>query len=113
MSLIKKSQYGNDGLDYDKSEGRHLNQVMQLVDEPYGNAYTASQKGCERLERSISHDNPNHILLTELWSSKEDWDAYLELQQTVRDENGWMGRLLPLVEEDWLQVTFSEMNKSL
>ena len=52
-------------------------------------------------------------LLTELWSSKEDWDAYLELQQTVRDENGWMGRLLPLVEEDWLQVTFSEMNKSL
>ena len=22
MSLIKKSQYGNDGLDYDKSEGR-------------------------------------------------------------------------------------------
>ena len=91
----------------------NLNQVMQLVDEPYGNAYTASQKGCERLERSISHDNPNHILLTELWSSKEDWDAYLELQQTVRDENGWMERLLPLVEEDWLQVTFSEMNKAL
>ena len=96
-----------------KVKDGNLNQVMKVLDEPYGNAFTASQKGCKRLERSISHENPNHILLTELWSSKEDWDVYFASQQKLRDENGWMERLLPLVEEDWLQVTFYEMNKAL
>ena len=82
-------------------------------DEPHGNAFTASEKGFERLERSISHENPNHILLTELWSSKEDWDLYFATQQKLRDENGWNARFLPLLEEDGVQITFSEMDKSL
>ena len=47
-----------------KVKDGHLDQVIELADEPHGNAFTASQKGCERLERSISHENPNHILLT-------------------------------------------------
>ena len=91
----------------------NLNQVMKVLDEPYGNAFTASQKGCERLERSISHENPNHILLTELWSSKEEWDVYFAMAKTVRDENGWNARFLPLLEEDGVQITFSEIDKSL
>ena len=52
-----------------KVKDGNLDQVIELADEPYGNAFTASQKGCERLERSISHENPNQILLTGLWSS--------------------------------------------
>ena len=45
-----------------KVKDGNLNQFIKVLDEPYGNAFTASQKGCERLERSISHENPNHIL---------------------------------------------------
>ena len=45
-----------------KVKDGNLNQFMKVLDEPHGNAFTASQKGCERLERSISHENPNHIL---------------------------------------------------
>ena len=48
-------------------------QVLKMMDQPEGNSFTFSQKGCERLERSEDHENPNHVLLTELWSSKEDW----------------------------------------
>ena len=96
-----------------KVKDGHLDQVIELADEPHGNAFTASQKGCERLERSISHENTNHILLTELWSSKEDWDVYFAMAKTVRDENGWNARFLPLLEEDGVQITSSEMNKSL
>ena len=96
-----------------KVKDGHLDQVIELADEPHGNAFTALQKGCERLERSISHENPNHILLTELWSSKEDWDVHLASKQKLSDENGWNARFLSLLREDRVQITFSEMDKSL
>ena len=96
-----------------KVKDGNLNQVMEILDEPYGNTFTASQKGCERLERSISNENPNHMLLTELWSSKEEWDVYFAMAKTVRDENGWNARFLPLLEEDGVHITFSEIDKSL
>ena len=88
------------------------NQVLELLDSPEGNDFTVSQRGCEQLNRSVDHENPNHILLTELWSSKEDWDAYFEMQQEVRDNNGFNKQLLPLLEEDGIKITFSEVNKS-
>ena len=87
-------------------------QVLELLDSPEGNDFTASQEGCERLERSVDHDNPNQILLTELWSSKEDWDAYFEMQQEVRDNNGFNKQLLELIEENGIEIKFSEVNKS-
>ena len=96
-----------------KVKDGNLDQVIEFADEPHGNAFTASQKGYERLKRSISNENPNHILLTELWSSKEEWDVYFAMAKTVRDENGWNARFLPLLEEDGVQITFSEMDKSL
>ena len=90
----------------------NCDQVLKLLDSPEGNDFTASQRGCEQLNRSIDHENPNYILLTELWSSKEDWDAYFEMQQEVRDNNGFNKQLLPLLEEDGIKITFSEVNKS-
>ena len=90
----------------------NCHQVLELLDSPEGNDFTASQQGCERLERSIDHDNPNQILLTELWSSKEDWDAYFEMQKEVRDKNGFNERFLPLIEENGIKITFSEVKKS-
>ena len=57
----------------------NCHQVLELLDSPEGNDFTASQGGCERLERSVDHENPNQILLTELWSSKEDWNAYFDM----------------------------------
>ena len=88
------------------------NQVLELLDSPEGNDFTASQEGCERLERSVDHDNPNQILLTELWNSKENWDAYFEMQQEVRDNNGFNRQLLELIEENGIEIKFSEVNKS-
>jgi len=90
----------------------NCHQVLELLDSPEGNDFTASQQGCERLERSIDQDNPNQILLTELWSSKEDWDAYFEMQQEVRDKNGFNRQLTELIEENGIEIKFSEVNKS-
>ena len=47
-----------------KIKDGNFDQVIELADGPHVNAFTASQKRCGRLERSISHENPNHILLT-------------------------------------------------
>ena len=69
------------------------NKVLELLDSPEGNDFTASQQGCERLERSTDQDDPNQILLTQLWSSNEDWDAYFEMQLEVRDNNGFNQQL--------------------
>ena len=91
-----------------KVKDGNCNQVLELLDSPEGNDFTVSQRGCEQLNISIDHDNPNHILLTELWSSKEDWDAYFEMQQEVRDNNGFNKQLLPLLEEDGIKITFSD-----
>ena len=90
----------------------NCDQVLELLDSPEGNDFAASQEGCERLERSVDHDNPNHILLTELWRSKEDWNAYFEIQKEVRDKNGFSERLQPLIEENGIKITFSEVKKS-
>ena len=90
----------------------NCHQVLELLDSPEGNDFTASQEGCERLERSIDHDNPNQILLTELWSSKEDWDAYFEMQQAVRDNNGFNRQLSEFIKENGIEIKFSEVNKS-
>ena len=62
----------------------NCDQVLELLDSPECNDFTASQSGCEHLSRSIDHENPNHILLTELSSSKEDWDVYFEMQQKIK-----------------------------
>ena len=91
----------------------NCDQVLELLDSLEGNDFTVSQRGCEQLNRSIDHENPNQILLTELWSSKEDWDAYFEMQQKVRDNNGFNKQLLPLLQEDRIKITFSGVNKSI
>ena len=52
-------------------------------------------------------------LLSKLWNSKEDGDVYFASRHKFRDENGWNARFLPLLEEDGVQITFSEMDKSL
>ena len=82
-----------------KVKDGNCDQVLELLDSPEGNDFTASQEGCERLERSVDHDNPNQILLTELWSSKRRLGCYFEMQQEVRDNNGFNQRLLPLLEQ--------------
>ena len=71
----------------------NCDQVLELLDSPEGNDFTASQSGCEHLSRSIDHENPNRILLTELSSSKEDWDVYFEMQQKVKDIKGFNQQL--------------------
>ena len=90
----------------------NCDQVLELLDSPEGNDFTASQSGCKQLSRSIDHQNPNHVLLTELWRLKEDWDAYFEMQKEVRDKNGFNERLQPLIVENGIKITFSEVKKS-
>ena len=73
--------------------------LIKILDEPFGNTFTANQNGCERLERSLDNQNHNRLFLTELWSSKEDWDTYFENGTKVRDENGFNKRLGELLKE--------------
>jgi quinol monooxygenase YgiN len=85
--------------------------VIEILDEPFGNTFTANQNGCERLERSLYNQNHNRLFLTELWSSKEDWDTYFENGTKLRDENGFNKRLGELLKEDGIQIIFSDINK--
>ena len=85
--------------------------VIEILDEPFGNTFTANQNGCERLERSLDNQNHNRLFLTELWSSREDWDTYFENGTKLRDENGFNKRLGELLKEDGIQIIFSDINK--
>ena len=85
--------------------------LIKILDEPFGHAFTVKQKGCERLERSIDQQNPNCLLLTELWTSRDDWDTYFDLGQKVRDQNGFNKRLGEQLEQDGIQIVFSDLDE--
>jgi quinol monooxygenase YgiN len=61
----------------------------------------------------VDNENPNQLLLTERWSSKEDWDAYFAIRMKEIKEGGFFSAVVPLIEEDGLKITFSEIEKSL
>ena len=45
----------------------NCNQVLELLDSPEGNDFTASQEGCERLERSVAVSYTHLTLPTINW----------------------------------------------
>ena len=51
-------------IDLQVKEG-NFSAVDEMMKSPQGMAFTKSQKGCERLERSILSEDSNHIMLTE------------------------------------------------
>ena len=50
-------------------------------------------------------------MLTERWTSKEDWDTYFAIRQKEIEEGGFFSKLPPLLDgEDALKITFSEID---
>ena len=97
-------------IDLQVKEG-NFSAVVEMMKSPQGMAFTKSQKGCERLERSILSEDSNHIMLTERWTSKEDWDTYFEIRQKEIEEGGFFSKLPPLLDgEDALKITFSAID---
>ena len=51
------------------------------MEEPF-DFYTLSQEGCNNIIRSIDTENKNVLLLTEEWSSMDDWDKYIAKRES-------------------------------
>ena len=97
-------------IDLQVREG-NFSAVDEMMKSSQGMAFTKSQKGCERLERSILSEDSNHIMLTERWTSKGDWDAYFAIRQKEIEEGGLFSKLPSLLDgEDALKITFSEID---
>ena len=97
-------------IDLQVKEG-NFSAVDEMMKSSQGMAFTKSQKGCERLERSIHSEDSNHIMLTERWTSKEDWDTYFAIRQKEIEEGGFFSKLPPLLDgEDALKITFPEID---
>lgn len=50
---------------------------------------TRGFEGCESIDISIDTDDRNHLVMTEKWTSKEDYQAYL----AFRTEDGTLEKL--------------------
>ena len=85
--------------------------LIKILDEPFGNTFTANQNGCETLERSLDNQNHKRLPITELRSSRDDQDTYFESGTKERDESGFDKRLGELLKEDGIQIIFSDINK--
>ena len=66
-------------------EGK-LEEGMALLEGPGGLEVTRNQKGCNQVDLAIDTDNPNKVVLTEFWDTKEDHLSYFQWRQE-KDES--------------------------
>ena len=88
----------------------NCHQVLELLDSPEGNDFTASQEGCERLEWSVDQDNPNQILDRAL-EFKGRLDVGFEATRGERQQ--WFQQATFGIDRGKrIEIKFSEVNKS-
>ena len=86
-----------------------MDEYMNLHNSPNGRAYTLSQEGCNNIIRSIDTENKNVLLLTEEWSSMDDWDKYIAKRESGEEDDNFLKKIENLLTDKGHEITFSEI----
>ncbi len=89
-------------------EGK-MDELINLHNSPNGRVYTSSQEGCNSIIRSIDTENKNILLLTEEWSSMDDWDKYITKRESGKEDENFLKKIENLLTEKGQEITFSEI----
>ncbi|MEE2961994.1 MAG: antibiotic biosynthesis monooxygenase family protein [Myxococcota bacterium] len=65
---------------------------LALLESPAGLEATRDYKGCNQVDLALDTENPNKVVLTEFWDSKDDHLAYFQWRQEG-DESGALEKL--------------------
>ena len=66
--------------DYTLKEGE-IKKVVELLEGANGLQVTKDYKGCQGVDMSIDLDNPNRLILTGTWESREDHAQYIKFRE--------------------------------
>ena len=88
-----------------------MEEYINLHNLPNGRAYTLSQEGCKSIIRSIDTENKNVLLLTEEWSSMDDWDKYIAKRERGEEDDNFLKKIENLLTDKGHEITFSEITK--
>ena len=59
--------------------------------------------------RSIDTENKNVLLLTEEWSSMDDWDKYIAKRESGEEDDNFLKKIENLLTNKGHEITFSEI----
>ena len=89
----------------------NMDEYINLHNSPNGRAYTLSQEGCNSIIRSIDTENKNVLLLTEEWSSMDDWDKYIAKRESGEEDDNFLKKIENLLTNKGHEITFSEIKE--
>ena len=72
-------------------EGK-IDEGLALLEAPNGLPVTKDYKGCNHLDLAVDSENPNKVVITSRWNSKDDHLAYFQWRQEG-DESGALGKI--------------------
>ena len=61
-------------------EGK-VTEAVALFESPLGLETTRGHKGCNQVDLALDTENPNKIVITQFWDSKDDHLAYFQWRQ--------------------------------
>ena len=85
-----------------------ISKQIELVNGPDGLQVTAKRKGFVGVDLSIDMDNPNRMILTETWETKEDHGEYMKFRES-EGQDGWLAQIKSSLAEEqkfsWSEVS--------
>jgi len=84
-----------------------ISKQIELVNGPDGLQVTAKRKGFIGADLSIDMDNPNRMILTETWETREDNGEYLKFRES-EGQDGLLAQIMSSLAEEpkfsWSEV---------
>jgi quinol monooxygenase YgiN len=92
--------------DFTFKEGE-ISKQIEVVNGPDGLQVTAKRKGFIGIDLSIDMDNPNRMILTETWETREDHGEYMKFRES-EGQDGLLAHLISSLAEEpkfsWSEV---------
>ena len=84
-----------------------ISKVIERGNGPEGFQVTAKRKGFIGIDYSIDMDNPNHLILTETWKTREDHAEYMKFRESEVPD-GWVAQIISVLADEpkfsWSEV---------
>ena len=76
-----------------------ISKNLERGNGPEGFQVTAKRKGFIGIDYSIDMDNPNRLILTETWETREDHAEYMEFRAS-EGPDGWLAQIMSALAEE-------------
>ena len=96
-------------IDFTFKEGE-ISKQIELANGPDDIQVTAKRKGFIEFDHSLDMDNPNRMILTETWETKEDHGEYMKFGES-EGQDGWLAKIKPSLAEG-PKFSWSEVQRS-